>query len=89
MTPDLGQAGQGLIQVFLQPGDVDAGPGQQRGRAAVVLLQEGSRCCGSMNCWSLLEGEAWASARACWNLVVNLSSRMPVSLPKAFWMFWR
>ncbi len=35
-----------------------------------------SRCCGSMNCWSAPTAMLWASARACWNLVVNLSKRM-------------
>ncbi len=35
-----------------------------------------SRCCGSMKPLSWPSARLWASANACWNLVVNLSKRM-------------
>ena len=35
-----------------------------------------SRCCGSMKPLSLPSARLWASAKACWNLVVSLSKRI-------------
>ncbi len=42
------------------------------------LINASNRCGGSMNCWSLPTARLWASASACWNLVVNLSMRIGV-----------
>ena len=38
-----------------------------------------SRCWGSMKPWSWPSARLWASAKACWNLVVSLSKRMHLS----------
>jgi hypothetical protein len=65
---------------LLQARHIDAGPGKQRCRAAVILIDQRQQQVLRLD--ELLvaaDCQALASASACWNLVVNLSIRMAVS----------
>ena len=47
-----------------------------------------SRCCGSMKPLSWPSARLWASANACWNLVVSLSKRMESPFNSELFLIW-